>query len=148
GDIPQAVGVLQVASTEDRDRPLAEKLLFQWADCEQRRGAFEKARGLFLQGLERWPAGSLAHESPHAGCPAAMHATDLPPGAALLAGFERDLPGNRLRLRQDILKGRWLAAKNDLAASARAFRNVMEATEIESTSLQARYYLADVLNKQ
>jgi hypothetical protein len=41
---------------------------------EQRRGAFDKARALFLEVVERWPKGALADESLHAACQAALNA--------------------------------------------------------------------------
>src|SRR5262249_29580280 len=108
----------------------------------------DKARELFLEVVQRWPKGSLADESLHAACQAAVNANNLPDAEALLARFDREYPGNKLRLRQEILKGRVLTARNDLPGAGRQFQTVIDGTEIESTGAQARYYFADVLQKQ
>lgn len=148
GNLPQAAEVLHAGYAGHRDHPLAEKLLFHWADCEQRQGAFEKARGLFLEAVDRWPRGAMADESLQAACQAAINGDDLPAADALLARFDRDFPGSRLRLRQEVLKGRLLAARQDWAAAAKHFQSVIETTEIPATGWQARYYFADMLQKR
>jgi TolA-binding protein len=147
-DLPQAIAVLETAYEKHRDRPIAERILFQWADCEQRRGGFDKARELFLDVVHRWPKGALADESLHAATQAALNAGNLAEAEKLLARFDQEFPNNRLRLRQEILRGRALAARNDLADASRHFQTVIDTSEIESTRQQARYYLADVLQKQ
>jgi cellulose synthase operon protein C len=147
-DLPQAVSVLEAAYRKNRERPIAEKLLYQWADCEQRSGAFDKARALYLEVVQRWPTGALADESLHAACQAAVNAGNIPEAESLLTRFDREYPGNKLRLRQEILKGRVLAARNDLPGAAKQLQTVIATTEVESTGAQARYYLADVLLKR
>ena len=146
-DLPQAVAVLKAAYEKYRDQPLAEKLLFQWAQCEERRGAFDQARDLFVEVTTRWPKGTLADESLHAACLAAIDGGKLPEAESLFARFDREYPGNRLRLRQDILKGRVLAAKKDFAGAAKVFQTVVAATEIESTRQNARYHLGFALQQ-
>ena len=42
----------------------------------------------------------------------------------LLARFDRDFPNNRLRLRQELLRGRYLLAKGDIAGAAQRFQAV------------------------
>jgi TolA-binding protein len=148
GDFAQAISVLQPAYEKYRDQPLAEKLLFQWAVCAERRGARDAARALFVEVADRWPKGILADESLHAASLAAVDAGKLPEAEVLFARFDRDFPGNRLRLRQEILKGRVLAAKGDFAGAGKQFHSVVAASEIESTRQQARYFLADALQKQ
>jgi TolA-binding protein len=147
-ELPRAIAVLEGAYEKYRDRPIAERILFQWADCEQRRGGFDKARELFLDVVHRWPKGTLADESLHAATQAALNAGNLAEAEKLLARFDLEFPDNRLRLRQEILRGRALAARNELAQASQHFQTVIDTSEIESTRQQARYYLADVLQKQ
>ena len=146
-DFPQAIAVLKAAYEKYRDQPLAEKLLYHWAQCEERRGARDQARELFVEVATRWPKGSLADESLHAACLAAIDAGKLPEAEGLFVRFDRDFPGNRLRLRQEILKGRVLAAKKDFAGAAKLFQMVVTTTEIESTRQNARYHLGFALQQ-
>jgi cellulose synthase operon protein C len=144
-DYAQAVAVLKAAYEKHRDQPIAEKLLYQWALCEDRRGSRDEARRLFLEVADRWPKGSLADESLHATCAASVDLLKLPEAEALISRFEREFPGNRLRYRQEILKGRILAARSDYAGAARIYQSVISTSGIESTTLQARYYLGYAL---
>ncbi len=146
-DFPQAIAVLKAAYEKYRDQPLAEKLLYQWAQCEERRGAPDQARELFVEVATRWPKGSLADESLHAACLAAIDGGKLPEAESLFVRFDREFPGNRLRLRQEILKGRVLAAKRDFAGAAKLFQTVVATTEIESTRQNARYHLGFALQQ-
>ena len=141
GDFPKAIAALQPAYDKFREQAIGEKLLFQWALCEDRRGERDRARALFVEVADRWPKGSLADESLHSACLAAVETGKLPEAEALLARFDRDYPGNRLRLRQEVLKGRLLAAKSDFAGAAKIYQAVIAATEIEGTRQQARFYL-------
>ncbi len=146
-DLPQAIAVLKAAYEKYRDQAMAEKLLYQWAQCEERRGAHDQARELFVEVANRWPKGSLADESLHAACLAAIDGGKLPEAEALFARFDREFPGNRLRLRQEILKGRVLAAKKDFAGAAKMFQAVVSATEFEGTRQNARYHLGFALQQ-
>jgi TolA-binding protein len=146
-DFPQAIAVLKAAYEKYRDQPLAEKLLYHWAQCEERRGAHDQARDLFVEVATRWPKGSLADESLHAACLAAIDAGKLPEAESLFVRFDREFPGNRLRLRQEILKGRVLAARKDFAGAAKLFQSVVATTEIESTRQNARYHLGFALQQ-
>jgi len=146
-DFPQAIAVLKAAYEKYRDQPIAEKLLFQRALCEERRGERDQARALFVEVVDRWPKGSLADESLHAACLTAVDGGKLPEADALLARFDRDFPGNRLRFRQEVLKGRVLAARNDFSGAAKQFQSIVTASEIETTRQQARYYLGHALQK-
>jgi TolA-binding protein len=146
-DFPQAIAALKAAYEKYRDDPLAEKMLYHWAQCEDRRGAHDQARELFIEVATRWPKGNLADESLHAACLAAIDAGKLPEAETLFARFDREFPGNRLRLRQEILKGRVLAAKKDFAGAARIFQSVVNTTEFESTRQNARYHLGFALQQ-
>lgn len=146
-DFPQAIAVLKAGYEKYRDQPIAEKLLFQWALCEERRGERDQARALFVEVVDRWPKGSLADESLHAACLAAVDAGKLPEADGLLARFDGDFPGNRLRYRQEVLKGRVLASRSDFAGAAKHYQTVVAASEIDSTKQQARYYLGHALQK-
>lgn len=143
----QAAAVFEAAYEKFREQPVAEKLLFQWADCRHRLADFDRAQELFVEVGSRFPKGELADESLHRACAAAVAGEKLPEAETLLARFDRDFPGNKLRFRQEILKGRVLAARSDLAGAEQKLRGVIAASEIESTTQQARYYLADVLQK-
>lgn len=146
GDLTAATQNLQTAYEKYRDLPIAEKLLYQWAECEQRRGSFDKSRELYLEVVSRWPSGALAEESLHAACQAAINANRIPEAVTLIERFDQTYKGseNRLRLRQDVLKARVLAAKNDLPAATKLLRQVIDTTTFESTRQLARYWLTDV----
>lgn len=144
---PQAIAALKAAYEQHRDHAAAERLLFQWADCEQRQGNPDKARELFVEVANRWPKGSLADESLHAASAAALHAGKLPETEALLARFDKEFPGNKLRFRQEILKGRLLLAKNDPGGAAKHFETVIAGSDIDSTKSQGRFHLAAALQK-
>ncbi|MFN0054888.1 MAG: tetratricopeptide repeat protein [Planctomycetales bacterium] len=147
-DLTKAVEVLSAATKKFADLPIAEKLQYHWADCEQRRGNYDQAGELFLQGVGRWPKGSMADESLHGACQALVNGGRTEQATALLSRFEREFPGNKLRFRQEILKGRVLTANNDLPGAARVLQGVIDGSEVESTRLQARYYLAEVMQKR
>lgn len=144
----EANQVLQTGYEQHRDAPQADKLLFQWADCEQRLGEFEKARTHFVEIADRWPKGPLADESVHAATAAALNAGNLEEAATLVARFDKDFPGNKLRYRQEVLKGRLQLAKNDAAAAVKVFQAVADDSDLASTKAQAQFYLAAALQKQ
>lgn len=148
GEIAEALQTFQSAFEKYRDHPAAEKLLFQWADCEQRQGQPEAAAKLFLEVVSRWPKGTLADESLHRACLVAVNGDRLQEADTLLARFDREFPDNKLRYRQEILKARVLAAKNDLPGAERRLKAVIAESDFDSTRQQARYYLADVAQKQ
>ena len=146
GDLAAATQWLETAYGKYREHPIAEKLLYQWAECEQRRAAFDKARELYLEVVTRWPSGPLAEESLHAACQAAINGNRIPEAVTLLERFDQTYQGpeNRLRLRQDVLKARVLAAKNDLPGATKLLRAVIDTTTFDSTRQLARYWLTDV----
>jgi TolA-binding protein len=146
-DLPQAVAVFQAAYEKYRDQPLAEKLLFQWAQCEDRSGRRDRARELYVDLINHWPKGSLAHESLHAATLAAVDSGKVPEAEALLARFDKEYANSPLRLRQEILKGRLLMIrpKPDFAGATKLLQNVITGSEKEGTKLQARYYLGFAL---
>ena len=148
GALPHAVALLSAAAEKYKDQPLAESLLFQWADCEYRRNEFDKARELFLQVADRFPKGTQADEAVQAASLAALQASNLPETEKLLARFDRDYPNNRLRLRQELLRGRYYLAKGDIAGAAQRFQAVLQQSTIERTKHEARYYSAIVAQRQ
>lgn len=142
GDYPAAIALLKPAAEKYKDSPIAERIIYQWADCEQLRGDFDSARTLFLSVVTRWPKGSLADESLHSAGLAALNGGKVPEAEGLAARFDKEFAGSKLRLRNEVLRGRIQLAKNDAAAAARHFEKVVTESEIESTKQQARYYLA------
>jgi cellulose synthase operon protein C len=147
-DLPAAADVLKGAYTKHRNHPAADKLLHQWADCEQRRGDYEKARELFLEVVARWPQGALADESLHAACVAALNSGHLADAEKLAGRFDKEYPGNRLRFRQEVVKARLLAARKDFDGAVRLLQSVVDGSDIDSTKWQARYYLGDVYQRR
>ncbi|MBI3863321.1 MAG: tetratricopeptide repeat protein [Planctomycetia bacterium] len=149
-DLAQAVAVFKAAYEKYRDQPLAEKLLFQWAQCEDRRGGRDQARQLYVDLVGRWPKGNLAHESLYAATLAAVDTGKVPEAEALIARFDKEYAASPLRLRQEILKGRLLMVRpeHDFAGAAKLFQNVISASEKEGTKQQARYYLGYALQNQ
>lgn len=139
---PEAIAVLKPAYEKFREDPNGEKLIYQWAECEQRAGAFDRARELYVEAVDRYPKGPLADSSLHAACVAALNGGKLPEAETLLARFDKQFPGNKLRFRQDVLKGRLLLAKNDDAGAAKQLTAALAASDVVSTKSQARYYLA------
>ncbi|MBI5758137.1 MAG: tetratricopeptide repeat protein, partial [Planctomycetales bacterium] len=142
GDYPAAIALLKPAAEKYKDSPIAERILYQWADSEQLQGNFDAARSLFLDVVTRWPQGSLADESLHAASLAALNGGKVPDAEGLAARFDKEFAGSKLRLRNEVLKGRIQLAKNDAASAAKHFEKVVAESEIESTKQQARYYLA------
>jgi TolA-binding protein len=148
GDYPAAIAHLKSAAEKYKDSPIAEKIVYQWADSEQLRGKFDEARALFLEVVRRWPQGSLADESLYAAALATLNGGKVADAEPLVARFDREFAGSKRRLRNEVLKGRIQLAKNDAAAAAGHFEKVLAESEIESTKLQARYYLAGALQRQ
>src|SRR5262249_56180887 len=77
GDFARAAETLRAAFEKHRDEPIAEKLQFQRALCEDRRGDHERARELFLEVADRWPKGALAAEGVHSAAGAALWGQNL-----------------------------------------------------------------------
>ncbi|HEY3964421.1 MAG TPA: tetratricopeptide repeat protein [Planctomycetaceae bacterium] len=146
-DLAQAVAVFQAAYEKYRDQPLAEKMLFQWAQCEDRRGGRDRARQLYIDLVNNWPKSALAHESLYAATLAAVDLGKITEAESLLARFDKEYAGSPLRLRQEILKGRvlMLRPEHDFAGAAQLFQNVIAGSEKDGTKLQARYYLGYAL---
>ncbi|MBS0262004.1 MAG: tetratricopeptide repeat protein [Planctomycetes bacterium] len=146
-DLDQAVSTLQAAYEQHREHPFAEKLLFQWAQCEDRRGQRDHARELYVSLVNRWPKGALAQESLHAATVAAVDLGKISEADALLAKFDKDYASSPLRLRHDILRARLQMARTpkDYAGAVKILQGVIAATEKEGTRQQARYYLSVAL---
>ncbi|MBW3541569.1 MAG: tetratricopeptide repeat protein [Planctomycetes bacterium] len=157
----QASAVLKAVFEAAPDGPQAQDALFQWAVCEHAAGRYSSARTLFLDAVARWPQGQFAEDSLHFATEAALlEARAAAPGpqrdalltqtSELLERFSRTFPSGKLRMRQEILRGRMLEARGseaDRKAAVETFGKVIASSEIPRTQLLARYYLAETLSQ-
>jgi len=162
GDLDQAVSTLRGLYEQDENQPLADRLLFNWADTELRRSAYAEARRLFGIVVERWPDGERADDSLNRATEAALRAGDLADGAQLNQQFEQKYSTSSLRWRQQVLAARIQLAQGDalreadpqapaageayLAVVERLSR-VVEQSEVAATQLTARVYLAQAYDR-
>ncbi|MBL8851991.1 MAG: tetratricopeptide repeat protein, partial [Planctomycetaceae bacterium] len=162
GDLDQAVGTLRGVYEKDENQPLADRLLFNWADTELRRGGYAEARRLFGIVVERWPDGERADDSLNRATEAALRGGDLSDGAQLNDQFEQKYSSSSLRWRQQVLAGRIQLAQGDALresnrddpAAADAYRAVVERlsrvvqeSEVAATQLAARVHLAEAFDR-
>jgi TolA-binding protein len=149
-DLANASAVFQAAYEKYRDQPLAEKLLFQWAQCEDRRGSRNRARELYVDVVNRWPKGALANDSLYSATVAAIDLGQIVDADSLVARFDKEYPSSPLRLRFEILKGRlrMLRPERDFAGAAKMFQAVIAGSEKEGTKQQACFYLGYALQNQ
>jgi len=157
GDLPQAAAAFRAAYEKDEKQPLADKLLFHWADCELRRGDYPEAKRLFAAVADRWPEGDRGDDSLHLATEAALLAGDLADAQQLNERFEQTFDSSSLRWRQQVLAGRIDLARGDALhtadaqdpAAAELFRNaadrltrVVSESELPATQLESRLQLA------
>jgi TolA-binding protein len=116
GDYLRAADTLERQYSKNQDQPLAEKLLFHWADSELRREDYAKAADLFQQVARRWPQGELADDSLHSATEAALRAGDLDLAERLNQEFQQQHAASGLRLLQQLLAGRIRLSRGDTAA--------------------------------
>ncbi len=111
GDYPQALGRLKATYDADPKGPLAEGAHYYWAECELRTGHFDKAKQLFLEGVDKFPKGDLADDGLHFAGEAAMLAGAIDEAKKIVARFEKEHPQSPLRLHEQILRARVLNAE-------------------------------------
>ena len=149
-ELEQARSIFQTTYEKHRSDPQAEKLLYQWANCEDRRGPRDRARSLYVELANRWPNGALADEALYAATVAAVDLGQAVEAEKLIARFAKDYSGSKLRLREDIQKGRMqmIRSPRDYAGAVQTFQSVLADSEKENTKQQARYYLGYALQHQ
>jgi len=151
GDYPKAASLLKSAYDADPKNPLAENLLYQWADCELRQKHFEESIKLFLQVVDGWPKGEYADDSLHYAAEAAMDSGQLKQTETLLNRFEKEYPASGLRLHQALLRGRLLDTEDGKESSQKAivqFEKVLRESKLPQTQNLARFHLARAYQKQ
>lgn len=138
GDVEQAAAAFRAVYERDQEQPLAEKLLFHWADSELRRGASAEARRLFEAVADRWPDGERADDSLHLATEAALRAGDQPAAERLNSKFENDYPDSSLRWPQRILAGQLHLARGD---------ELREANESDPAAVEAYQRAIELLDR-
>ena len=162
GQFDEAIPVLRSEYERDPEQPLAEKLLYHWADCNLRSGDFGEAQRLFATVADRWPDGDRGDDSLHLATEAALAAEDLDAAQQYHARFEASYPDSALQWPQRVLAGRIHAARGDVLRQAdnsdpaareqyqqavELFRSVLDESEVVSTRQMARLRLAGVYEK-
>lgn len=157
GDWTQAISAFRSVYEKEPQQPLAEKLLFHWADCELLRGQYAEARRLFVTVADQWPDGERGDDSLHLATGAALGAGDLSDATALLERFEKQYGTSSLRWREQVLGGRIElargdalraadpgdpAARQEYARAAERLARVVAESEVPATQLAARLQLA------
>lgn len=122
GDLQAAGKVFQAAFEANSTAPMAERLLFQWADCEQRLGQFASAAKLFEEASTRFPAGALRDESLHFACASTVNISPLDDAGLtrlqqLLDRFDTEFPNSKFKLRQLVLRARMRLIAADRAGT-------------------------------
>ncbi len=155
-DFAGAATILKGAFEVFPQDPLAEQMLFQWADCELRQSQFASAETHFVEVSDRWPKGQWADDALFFGGEAALQRANREANAearlaalAAAEGYAKKLVANYadggLKLHGELLRGRALLARGadtDVAAAAEAFKSVLAGSQRPQTQLQARLYLA------
>ena len=156
GDLAGASAILKAAFEAHSANPIAEQVLFQWADCELRLSQFDGAELHFADVAKRWPQGQWADDALYFAGEAALqranHAAAPEIRTAAIAAadgytkqFAATQPNSGLKLYNDLLRGRVLLARGtdaDATASVELFKGVITTAQRPQTQLQARYHLA------
>jgi len=152
GEYARAAQVLEKNAARLTDSPKYQRTLYHWADSLQRLGQYQEAVKHFLELTTNWPEHPLADEALHSATLAALKDDDLAKAEELVARFNRDYATSGLRFRQRLVSGRLQLAQSRtvkgeeaakrLTAASEDFRWVLENSEIGSTQLRARYFLA------
>ncbi|MEZ6057753.1 MAG: tetratricopeptide repeat protein, partial [Planctomycetaceae bacterium] len=147
---------------------LATKARFYWAHSELLQQHFPEALALFREVAEQKPPGPLAADALHLATEAALLAGELDEANRLHDLFRRDFPQHALLQRQRLLHGRTLLAQGDallakgdkvegqrnvqadaeFAAAEQEFAAVVTDSMIETTTREARLYLARALMRR
>ncbi len=152
----EAIDVFLGAYDKFQAEPGSERYLLQVAHCELRRSAFDKARERYMQLVDNYPKSPVADEALHSACQAGLLGGRFAETEALLSRFDQQFPNNRLRLWQEILKGRLLlataadgtAGDGKRAAAVQVFEAVTSASTLLPVKLHAQYYMAIALQSQ
>ncbi|MFO1094031.1 MAG: tetratricopeptide repeat protein [Planctomycetaceae bacterium] len=162
GEWDQAIAAFKTRYEKDDKQPLAEKLLFHWADCELRRGQYAEARKLFVSVADRWPDGERGDDSLHLATEAALRAPDLTDAEQLNQRVEKQYATSSLRWRQQVLAGRIALARGDAIraanasdpAAAKSYQQAVERlsrvvteSELPATQFASRLQLARALER-
>ncbi|TWU06800.1 tol-pal system protein YbgF [Symmachiella macrocystis] len=152
GQYAKAAEVFAVNYAQLSDAPEAARTLYHWADTEQRLNQTDKSVAHYLELIRRWPEHALSDDALHAAALAALKGNKHSQAEELIARFTQEFPTSGLRYRQRLVQGRInlaLAKTGDpkqtaerFAAAEQEFRTVMQESEIETTQLRARYFLA------
>lgn len=156
GDLAGAAATLKAVFEAHAQNPIAEQVLFQWADCELRLSQFDSAEQHFVEVAKRWPQGQWADDALYFAGEAALqraNRAEKPEArtAAIQAAesytkqFATTQPNSGLKLYNDLLRGRVLLSRGsdaDAAASVDLFKGVLTAAQRPQTQGQARYHLA------
>ncbi len=156
GDYAAASQTLQTTYERDESQPLADRLLFHWADSELRAGNYGQSQALFARLVERFPDNERADDSLHLATESALRAGDLDAAERFHQQFEQTFPGSGLRWLQWIVSGRIHLARGDALAAtdsanpaaaeqyrlaAARFSSVVNDSELAGTRSQARLQL-------
>jgi TolA-binding protein len=144
-EFAEGATTFQAGFKADKNGPLAEQSLYQWADCELRRGQYKAARKLFLDVVKRWPDAERGDDSLHFAIEADLLSGRLDDAEALVERFDRDYPQSSLQLSQELLRGRLLVARGgekNQRAAALHFQKVLDDSKIAGTRSWARFHLA------
>lgn len=161
GDLAGAATVLKAAFEAHAQNPIAEQMLFQWADCELRLSQFDTAELHFADVAKRWPQGQWADDALYFAGEAALQRANRAANAetrnaSIQAAedytkqFAATQPNSGLKLYNDLLRGRVLLARGsdaDATASIALFKGVVGSAQRPQTQLQARYHLARAQQK-
>ncbi|MFM9963340.1 MAG: tetratricopeptide repeat protein [Planctomycetaceae bacterium] len=156
GDMAGAATTLKATFEAHAQSPIAEQVLFQWADCELRLSQFDSAELHFADVVKRWPQSPWADDSLYFAGEAALQranraATPEIRTAAIQAAesytkqFTATQPNSGLKLYNDLLRGRVLLSRGsdaDATAAVELIKAVLAAAQRPQTQGQARYHLA------
>lgn len=161
GDLAGASALLKAAFEAHMQNPLAEQMLFQWADCELRLSQFDSAELHFADVAKRWPQGQWADDALYFAGESALQRANRAANAEIRTAaiqaaegytkqFAATQPNSGLKLYNDLLRGRVLLARGteaDATASIELFKGVVGTAQRPQTQLQARYHLARAQQK-
>lgn len=147
GNFAAGAVVLQKAYDENPTHPLAANLLYQSADCAQRKGDFETAKQRFADVAQKFPNSDLADDALHFAGVAALDAGDKAAAESLLNQFAKNHPGSGLRWHQEILRGRLDLLNDDPTRAIPHFQKALDQSESPTTKGWARYYLGYALHQ-
>ncbi len=150
GQFPEAIAAFEQALKSNPNPKQKELMSYQLADALLRSGKPALAKPLFLELVKQSPESDLADDSLHFAIEAALLTNQLAEADQLAARFEKEYPQSGLRLHQELLKGRIRdeqGKEEDLKAALIHFQTVLDQTELETTRLLARLYLARTYQK-